>query len=855
MFRLFRIYSSRYIFKNRIRTFLSVSSIALGVAMFVSFNVNTKSIERALSEGVDNLLGNAVIEVSRGQGVGVEEDVLKKLDKIDGIIASPVISATVSAVDLKDANLMIMGIDFKRDASIRMYKFKTRVEVDNPLLFLLIPNAIVVGDEFAQKNSLKSGSTFKISTPSGLKTATVTAIMAFEGPAKAANGNFGAMDIHAMQKLFKKEKKFDKVEIALKEKEDVDAAIGRISNGLGGGYVVRRVSRRSNMLDDAMLRLEVIMSSFSVIALLVSLFIIYNSISVSVVERAKEIGTLRAIGATRWQIIVLFALEALFLGLVGWGMGLVGGVLLSKATIAYTSDYVNQLTYVVTVREIVVTADVVAVSFVVGVITSLIASFLPALDATRVSPISVLRKATYQFKQSSNYMKMFVIGVGVCLVTFFSLRIPASMLPEVAPLILTVVGLLGCILMIPQISLVIFKLSEPCLGRMKIEGKLAANNLMKFPGRTTLTIVAFGCALSMVVITSSVVNSFEVSLVRWFDDVFPFDLTVTAGDFSNAAYSQEALGEDVIQTIEKIPGVKNAYGVRATLIPFHEENVMLISFDTDRFYRMHVENKSRRITDKSEHNRTTLPTGNYVLVSDGFSRLYGIGIGGRLALNTPNGPQTFEILDEIEDYSWPRGTIFIDRGIYKQYYLDETITYCDVDVDDSVGLTTVKSSISKALKDNYHFFIFETQQIKDTSINFLHQILPLAYTQIVIAVVIGVLGIMNSLLISVMSQTREIGILRAIGSTSKQIVLMIFLEAIMLGFTGAFFGIVAGLACVKFPMSLLLLKRLGLVLPFIIFPIPILVVSISALLIGAISSVVPSRFASRIRIVEAIGYE
>jgi len=411
---LFQYFSWRYLRRHPIRVFLSVMSVALGVALFASVDISNTSTEAAFRQTVKKLAGNAQLQVVRAGKPGVEDDVARRLDGVEGVDAAPVlqVSATAPGENASDV-LLIMGLDFQRAASMRLWDVAEGEKPQiNPLAFL--GNAILVSRSFADKRGIKLGGSFAINTPTGPQRVEVAAIFKDRGAAQVFGGNVAVMPLKTAQRLFRRTGNVDRIEILVTG--DVEAAQRRLKEALGADYRVIPPPTQNTFLDEALTRLRALLG-IGVVALLVGIFIIYNSVSISVVERVREIGTLRAVGATRPQIFGVVLLEWSTLGFLGSAAGLGLGMLLGKSLTTIWGKEVNQVTMIVEIGQLAVLPRTIIGSLIIGTGTALVAAYFPARSAMSITPIEMLRQNLFVMSSVSNYLRSFAVGIASILVS------------------------------------------------------------------------------------------------------------------------------------------------------------------------------------------------------------------------------------------------------------------------------------------------------------------------------------------------------------------------------------------------------------------------------------------------------
>ncbi|MCC2670642.1 MAG: hypothetical protein K0Q72_3113, partial [Armatimonadetes bacterium] len=559
MIELFRTLGLRYLRANRFRAVLGLVAVALGVALFVSSRTMITSARASMQETVRSLAGSAEWQVTRGRSLGVEEALAERIRAVPGAIAAPVIQASVPLRAPKGGTLLLLGVDFSSDSLLRLYRFegKAATSPEQFAMMAFVPNGIVVARSFAARYGLAAGSPVQVETKDGLRTLLVTGVLADEGPARVMNGSFAVMELHAAQALFGRPGFVDRIEVAHVPRERLQS--------LCPGCSVLPAARAGSMTEDALARIESLVA-ISVIGLLVGLFIIYNSVQISVVQRLKEIGTLRALGATRRQVLGLFLLEWTALGLLGSAAGIALGWALARVLLRTAGRSLNAIVPLLDFHQVVLTPDTAVAGLALGCGTAFAAAFLPAWGATRISPVELLRSHGYRLAHGYGAAAaagalMMAIGLGLTALIRFS---------TTAGLVSIALVFTGLALVLPQLLLWAARAARPLLQRLfRLEGYLAADNLAKFPQRTALTAVTLGGALAMMVATATLVGGFQVATAQARSETFPFDFAIMATDLSSGSiYSGRAVPARLLEEVRRVPGVELAYGIRTVFAEF-----------------------------------------------------------------------------------------------------------------------------------------------------------------------------------------------------------------------------------------------------------------------------------------------
>jgi putative ABC transport system permease protein len=841
---LFRLFSLRYLKRHKLRAFLVLTAVALGVAIFVSSSVTTTSIRASTEETARSLAGKAEWQVTRGMASGVEESLVDRIRaRLPNAIAAPVLQSSAVLYEPR-GNLLVLGVDFQSDAMLRLYNVVGNADTAG-FAAAFVPGGIVVTRQFAERNGLKVGSSFTAGTRQGWMRLTITGLLENDGPARAMGGRLGIMELHAAQDLFGRPGFVDRIEVTGATREQLEQACP--------GYDITPAARRSSMVEDALARIDSLVA-LSVIAVLVGLFIIYNSVQISVVERLKEIGTLRAVGATRKQILAVLLVEWLIVGVVGSALGIAFGLGLARVLIGYTAGVINAIVSIINVDTVRLTPPIVAAALAVGIGATVTATLAAALGAVRTAPVDLLRP--YGYRMGTRHGTAFKVGAAVVLLG----AVTASLVP-VSPVLglgATALVFVGAPLMLPRIITFVGHSSRRLLQKLLGSvGFLAADNTIKFPQRTALTAATLGGALAMMVAASTVVEGFRTATMRWLDQALPFDLAVMATDFSSSLYNQQPVPPSVAEEVKRTPGVDVVYCARYLFVNVRGADVMLVAIQTEPFLEMH---RRRGLSDwaaqiADARRLPALRSGEGLYMSENFAALFGVRSGESLTLSTPTGPKSFRLLKAVEDYSWPHGVLITDLAVFRRLWKDDALTYVDIFVAPGHAKADVRAAVAEKLKGRDNLFVCDKEEIKKFSEDVLRQSIAVADLQTVIAVVIGFLGIVNSLLINILQRTREIGLLRAVGMTRGQVGRTVVAEGLLVAFAAGLIGVVGGLAGAWLPLRLYTLSITGYTYPIVLPWSHVLLSFAVALAVGAVASWLPARRAANVNVLDAVGYE
>ncbi|HLK62897.1 MAG TPA: FtsX-like permease family protein [Bryobacteraceae bacterium] len=848
---LLRLISWPYVRKHLLRSVLTTAGIVLGVALLVGMQTANQSVLQSFNRTVDRIAGKTQLQVTAGDS-GFTEDVLERVEAVPGVkAAAPAIEASVDTNLHGQGKLLILAVDMTGDRSLRDYDFENGDEdvIDDPLVFLAQPDSLIITREFADRNSLSNGSKLAFDTMEGRKQFTVRGILKAGGLAAAFGGNLGIMDIYAAQKVFGRGRRFDRIDVGLDPSVSIEQGEAVLRKALGPGLTVEPPSGRGRQFESLIGVYTAATGISSLFALFIGMFIIYNSFSIAVTQRRSEIGILRALGATRRQIRTLFLGESAVAGLIGSSIGAFVGLALARNLTATTGRLMDQLFGVPnSTDQVLVDPNLVVGAIALGVVMSMIAAFIPARNAARVEPIQALQKGRYQVLgagESRTRRITALIATGIALACLPFSQYHTALF---GGFILTA---LACLLLTPFLSLEMAKLlRRPLKSLRPIEGSLAADSLIQAPRRTSATVAALMLSLALVIGQGGMARSSVESLRDWMEGTLNPDLFINAS--ANLASTEFRFPAGMESELRAIPGVDEVQPVRTLRKEFRGKPVMIVALDMTsvaKRVRRHVVEG-----DDATMNRLAAE-GKGVIIAENLAILENIHLGDTINVPVNSGSLPLPVAGVIRDYSNQLGAIFLDRAIYARTFQDDTVNIFRVYLKPGFAPEDVRRTVNERLGDHRRLFIMLNAEIKDYIMKVADAWLGMTYVQVVVAMVVALLGIVNTLTVSISDRRRELGVLRAVGGLRAQIRGTIWLEAISIGTIGLVLGIAAGCLFLYYDLQALKHGFGGMPLAYE-FPTGIAVVLVPVILGAAVASaIVPAETAVRSSLVEALEYE
>ena len=667
---LLRLISWPYARKHLVRWVLTIGGIVLGVALLVGMYTANQSVLEAFNRTVEHIAGKTQLQVSAGDG-GFAEEVLERVQgDADVRAAAPVIEQVVDSGFKGQGKLLILAVDMTGDRSLRDYDLEggDQEVMDDPLVFLAQPDSLILTRDFAARNGLASGSKLAMKTMEGDKQFTVRGILRSGGMTSAFGGNLAIMDIYAAQKFFGMGRRFDRIDIGLQDGVTLEQGQASLRKLLGPGFEVDPPSGRGQHFESLMGVYAMTMNVASLFALFIGTFIIYNSFAIAVTQRRAEIGILRALGATRGQIRSLFLGESAVAGLVGSAVGIGFGLLMAQGLTASTNAFMEGVMGVsANADHMLVRPWLLVTAAAVGVITSMIAAFLPARNAARVDPVKALQKGQYQVLSAGENRRRRTAALAAIAVAAGCIVFGRSQAAFYTGYLLAVLAML---LLTPALSLYLSKLLRwPLKWVRPVEGALAADSLIQSPRRTSATVAALMLSLALVIALGGLARASYAEITEWLDGTMNPDFFVTTSQTLSARTYR--FPDSMLDGLRRIPGIAEVQPVRIVRIDFRGKPVMLVGIDAESIARR---TRGRRATagDFDGMYRAAAAQKG-LIIADNLAQLEKLKLGQTLEIAAPAGVLRLPIAGIVQDFSNQLGTIFIERALYRRLWKDDAV--------------------------------------------------------------------------------------------------------------------------------------------------------------------------------------
>ncbi len=854
MLSLLRLVSLRHLVQAPLRTALTLVGVAVGVATMVGVTSINRSVMEAFRSTVDTIAGKAELTVT-GTQVGFSEEVLARVREVPGVThASGNLVVIAPVRGSPGQSLYVMGVDLLDDGYFRTYEGVDRDlgSLAEDLEFLNSTDRMLVSERFAREHGLKVGDTFGLTTASGAQDFIVHALVRESGPIKAFGGSVAVMDVASAQAAFGRDRVLDRIDVAVDPKVGLEATRESLRQALGPAFEVERPSQRGGTVETMVRSFQMGLNLGSGVALLVGVFLVYNTISISVVQRRREIGTLRALGASRLGIRTLFTLEAMVLGGAGTALGLPLGVFVGRGAIGLVSESISSIYVKVNARDVTVTALELGLGLALGVLGSAFAALRPALHASSVQPVEALRRDAAAGMQVGGVRAWTVwAGLGCLAVVYPLVRLPPPV--ENLPLggyLAVFLCLMGTTLLAPTVLEVLGRVyrgpGERLLG---ISGRLAADNFSRAPGRTAVPVSALAIGVSMAVCIAGFVGSFQRSSEEWIHQSVPADLFITSSA-RTAGVRNQPMRPELGKAIDALPGVGQVDRVRILPHDVLGLRVYVISLIPEIY-----EQRARPILLEGRLPSREEWRAGKVLISENFSRRRDLHVGDTLEMSTPTGVRAYTVAAVAVDYTSDQGTVVMSRDVYIEHFQDDQVDVFEAYLADRSRLEEIRRAITEAHGRQYNLFVLSNSELREEVTSLVDDAFRVTYAMEAVAVLLALLGVINTLLAAVLDRTREIGLLRAVGAARSHVLRLFVGEAAFIGLSGGLIGVLTGTVLGIVVTMTVGEQATGWRFPYL-FPTMVAVqMSLTATLCAAVAGVYPARRAAGLDVVEALAYE
>jgi putative ABC transport system permease protein len=820
------------------RSTLTFLSITMAVAAVVAVSLSTASTRRASQEMYESITGRAALEVVGARGETYDQRVIGMLERTPGVVAAiPVLQQpTVMYAGGRRLQLLTLAIDPAHDATIRDYKVVEGQFLDDT-------SGVLLPISLAQALGVGVGDKIKFFTRRGMRSMRIVGLLAPRGLAGLNQGGIVLLPLPVAQRLFARQGQISATSLVLEKSADASAVLDDLSHRLPAALLARRPPARTNLAEQTLQSIDHGLSFAYALMIVLAVFLILNTFLMNVSERRRQLAILRAIGATRGQIVGILLGEGLVLGaagtVVGWFAGLAGAQLLAGAMAQILA---------VPPPEIQGTVAPFVFGAVVGLGTALVAAYFPARMAGRISPLEGMRPAvSHNTPQSS----LSLVVIGLCIYAIAAVMVAAS-LEGLLPIGLLLPG--GVVVLMASVIFLAALLRPLAWGAAsllaplcRLESALARRQVLRHRARTILTVgVLYLAVATGIGMGTTILNNVQ-DVQRWYRQTMVGDFFLTTLSTNPAAEMSAAMPMAIGDELRSLPGVTHVAAVRLFTSQIDDLLVLVIAGEFAAAPRLPLDVEQGPPATVARR----LEEGE-VVVGATMAQRTGLRAGDHLVLQTPRGPVRARIADTVVSYTGGGLVVCIEWSVAQRLFgIDGADMFAVHAASDAVP--EVRSRLEEFARQHgliLHSAV-EVRRLFDAAVA---GVVGSLWGLLALGFVVAVFGIANTLAMNVLEQTREIALLRVVGMTRLQVRRAILVQAMIMGIIGLAGGAIAGLLT-AYMIHLSLPPLMGRHLLFAASPLLIAGCSAAALMLVVAAAWWPAQRAARLNLLIALRYE
>ncbi|HEU4327763.1 MAG TPA: FtsX-like permease family protein [Roseiflexaceae bacterium] len=778
--------SLRHLLRHPWQIGLAVLGVALGVAVVVAIDLANDSARRAFALSSETLTGRATHQIISGPA-GLDDELYRTLRAEQGArLAAPLVEGYATAPDHPGLTLHILGIDPLAESAFRSYLAPGgALGVNGGLAPLMTePGAALISADTAAAYGLRSDDRLRLRLGAGQAEARLVALLQPEDEASSrALDGLLVVDIATAQEWLGMLGKLSRIDLILPE----DAAQAqRIAAALPPDAILTEPATRTRTLQQMTAAFELNLSALSMLALIVGMFLIYNTITFSVVQRRSLLGTLRCLGVTRGQVCALVLGEALLVSLVGALLGVGLGVLLGRGLVGLVTQTINDLYFAVSVRSVAISPLPLVKGFVLGVLATLVAAAVPALEATNTPPRTVLRRSSYE-ERARRLVPLAALAGGLLeLVGLGLLALPSkSLILSFSALFCITIGAAA---LTPLLTLALMRLVRPALSRaMGLLGSMAARDVVASLSRTSVAIAALMIAVSVTIGVGLMVGSFRQTVVQWLGTTLQADVYVSSPG-QTATRTDALLPPDLPERLAAAPGVERMRRYRTSTIESADGPTVLVATEVQ------TESDQRSFSFLAGDPAAIWPSfeRGEVIVSEPLAFRRDLQPGDSITLYTAAGPQPFRIAGVFYDYGSDQGVVMIDLAAYQAAWGDQRISSLSLYAAPEVDVDGLVSALRGRLGAGELVAVRSNRALRADALAVFDRTFAITGVLQLLAMIVAFVGILAALMALQLERARELGVLRANGLTPAQLWGVVISQTGLIGLTAGLLAIPTG---------------------------------------------------------------
>ena len=800
-------FSLRQLWRQKWQTTLLIIGILLGVAVVIAIDYSNQSSKAAINLSAESITGKSTHQIV-SSGIGVQDELFSEM-KRNGILneASPIVEGFVNVLNFNQQPFLLLGIDPFLDYPFRSYYGGNDLQLTYLVSIIAEKDTALVSKDLADEFGVALGD--KISyiyqgRESDLKI--VGFINSNEPVVRETIKGIILVDISTAQSAFNKIGFLDRVEMILKSEDELQ----KVQEFLPDGLVIRSTQEQNFQQESMIASFQLNLTALSLLALIVGGFLIYNTMTFSVVQRIELIGLYRSLGFHKSEIFTMVIFEALVIGVIGTFLGVIVGSILGKGTVNLILQTINDLYFVTNVKDASLPVESIIKGIGLGIFITIFVSIPPAIEATQITP----RMANIRSDLEDNFRKYFksVVLLEMLLVGLASFLLFSPLFRNIwwaflatffIVIAFSVFTAITMYLLLPRIS----RFMKRKIGM--IPG-MATRDLYRSLSRTSVAVASLMVAVAVTIGMTLMINSFRSTVSIWLMETLGGDIYISVpNQFANR--SGGAIDEEIVSNIIQYPQIEK-YDTLLTITGITENGDMqinVISNDEIAYERIFssLQIPKERVWEELQNNK--------VLVSEPLANRISKKLGDQITLHTPIGLIDFEVLGIFSDYTSSQGYLMIPRSVFNSYWINDSITALSLILDKGINVEeAVRQIKNQVVGFDQQLIIRSNKDLRSDVLVVFDRTFAITNSLRLITTVVSFIGILSATLIILNERKREFGILKAIGMKTKEIAQLILYETGFMGLIAGIFAIPTGIIISVILVFVINLRSFGWTIQF-----------------------------------------
>lgn len=764
---------------------LAVLGVALGVAVVTAVDLANETAHRAFRIAAETVAGRATHQVVGGPQ-GLPEELYRRI-RVEHHFrgCAPVLSTDVRVIGRSGTTLQLVGLDPFAEPPLR--SFSSRFQSGQILATLMTkPGTVLLAAGTAQRLGLRLGDSFEVAVNGARRPLTLAGLLEADNQmSRLGLESLLVTDIATAQELTGRIGWLSRIDLVIPDTPEGTRMLAELRGLLPPEATLLPAGARAGSLDQMTRAFRLNLTALSLLALVVGMFLIYNTMIFSVIRRRRLIGLMRAVGVTRREVLVLLLGEALLVGVAGTVAGLLLGVVLGQELTRLVTRTINDLYFVVEVRGVPVLPATLVKGALLGVLATLAAALPPALEATGAPPRAVLARSFLEAR--SRRLMPYALGSGalVLLIGGAVLGVDSwGIAGSFAGLFALIVGYA---LLVPAGVVLLARSLRPLLGGVfGMIGRMAARGVLVSLSRTGVATAALVVAVSATIGVGIMVGSFRLTVKSWLESWLRADLYVTSA-VEGDSRRRPPLDPALVERLSRIPGAQSSLTRRVTLatvqgqLELFAAQVPRATFTSYRF----KEGSPQAAWD-------AFSRGAAVLISEPYSYRHRLHRGDQVTLPTRFGPRRFPVAGVFYDYGSDQGIVMLSRTGYLDFWGDASV--------DGMGFYaaqgTTREELAARIRDvvgERRVRLISNAELRQATVAIFDRTFAITGVLRILTPVVAFVGILSALMAMQVERARELAVLRALGLTPGQVWGVITGETLLIGLAAGLLSLPLGI--------------------------------------------------------------